>query len=37
MPSSSFLDISSYFEMMGQYPALILTSILTLAVILVNG
>ena len=37
MPSSSFLDISSYFSMMGQYPALILTSILTLAVILVNG
>ena len=37
MPSSSFLDISGYFAMMGQYPTLIVTSILTLAVILVNG
>ena len=37
MPSSSFLEFSSFLEMMGQYPALILTSILTLAVILVNG
>ena len=37
MPSSSFLELSSFLEMMGQYPALILTSILTLAVILVNG